>query len=298
MTEQEFFDKLLRTQSSSRQEFKVVELITNYLNELKIPYHLDEYGNIIAKKGRGSIGLAAHTDTIHDIFNDSPLYFYKDKKNNLYGYKVESRGIKNKKKCIKVGIGGDDKVGIHLTLKLLNKLENAKAFFFTGEEIGSTGALSMNVKHLESCSYLIQIDRAGIEDVVTSYFGSSLISDDFLEAIAPVLIKHKRIEASGMTTDVIALAEDSKLDVSVINVSCGYYKSHTSEEFINLIDVKRTYFLLLDLVNVLGEEPYPHEYSKAYTDFGASNSYKEYYGYKTKTLTYPKSKKSYLYQGE
>lgn len=274
MKEKEFLAELLKTQSKSGKEYKVIELITKQLRALKISYEVDYIGNIIATKGTGAVGLVAHTDTVHSI-NKEPLNFYKDKKGNLHGYRKVIKK-KGKPKFIASGIGGDDKVGIYLVMKLSNELPNVRAFFFVQEETGSVGASSLDESYLEPCSYLLQIDRQTIKDIVTEYSGIKLINDDFEAKLKPLLKKYHRKQASGLTTDVISLAMDEKVSVSVANISCGYYNPHTSQEYISIKDVFKTYLFTKDLIKALGEKEYPKVFDKIKYE---NNYWANIYGY-------------------
>ena len=250
------FVELLKVQSYSGQEYKMVHYIEGLLTKMQIPYKYDEIGNIIAMKGNGKIGLVAHTDTVHEIFEGEMRIIYS--KGTLKAFKSVIR--KNKIKNVITGIGGDDKVGIFLVLRLLQELNDVTAFFVTQEEIGSVGALYLNRKYLEPCSYFIEIDRRGIKDVVTQYYNSDLINSEFKKKIKPILKKHNRVEASGLTTDIIALAEAGSINVSAINVSCGYYNPHTAFEYISIDEVNKTYQFVKDLIVVLGTKRYEHKY--------------------------------------
>jgi hypothetical protein len=59
-------------------------------------------------------------------------------------------------------------------------------------------------------------------------------------------------------TDVSQLKK--KIDVSCINMSCGYYNMHTKEEFISIDDVERAIEAGKNMVFILGLNKYQYEY--------------------------------------
>ena len=72
-------------------------------------------------------------------------------------------------------------------------------------------------------------------------------------------------------TDVSQLKK--KIDVSCINMSCGYYNMHTKEEFISLEDVERAIEAGKNMVFILGLKKYQYDYKPiVYTNKTIMNS--------------------------
>ena len=81
----------------------------------------------------------------------------------------------------------------------------------------------------DDCRFVIEPDRKGSEDLITQIGWTPLCSDDFLKDIGFKKFGYK--EAEGMMTDIEAL-KDKGLMLSCINLSCGYYRPHSNEEFV------------------------------------------------------------------
>jgi hypothetical protein len=72
-------------------------------------------------------------------------------------------------------------------------------------------------------------------------------------------------------TDVSQLKK--KIDVSCINMSCGYYNMHTKEEFISIDDVERAIEAGKNMVFILGLNKHQYEYKPiVYTNKTIMNS--------------------------
>ena len=102
--------------------------------------------------------------------------------------------------------------------------------------------------------FVIQPDRKGNSDLITSIGFSELCSDEFIEAVKPEEWGYK--ENNGLLTDVMVLKENG-LDVSCINLSCGYYNAHSDQE----ITVKKDLMKGLLFVEHIIEDctaAYPH----------------------------------------
>ena len=126
-------------------------------------------------------------------------------------------------------MGADDKCGLWIGLKCLQKFDCLKLAFFVGEEVGCKGSGLANMAFFGDCRFVIEPDRKGSEDLITQIGWTPLCSDDFLKDIGFKKFGYK--ETDGMMTDIEAL-KDHGLMLSCINVSCGYYKPHSNEEFV------------------------------------------------------------------
>lgn len=124
------------------------------------------------------------------------------------------------------GIGGDDRCGIFMIMEII-KQYNCSVLFCEDEEIGGVGAEKfINTKLADELTdkfnYIIEFDRKGKNDAVFY----SCDNPDFEKFI---------------TTDFYTTAFGSFSDISIVapflkaaavNLSCGYYKAHTKEEYV------------------------------------------------------------------
>jgi len=230
------FEKILTIPSVSHEEYRMFHFIENFLVKEKINYEVKE-GNIIATKRNkdGFLpGICCHMDTVHKI-KKNPLPVEKFKKDGSWIY------------TSKYGIGGDDKCGIFICLSMLKKFGNIKAFFFSNEEVGMQGSYSLDLEEFKDISYLIEADRKGNSDIITQHFGESLISENFYNYIENIRKKYGYEHTEGIGTDVSSLVEKG-LNLSVINVSCGFYNPHTLQEYIILKDVYKAMDFIEDVI--------------------------------------------------
>ena len=168
--------------------------------------------------------IIAHLDQVQE---HHPTDFIAiETRDLIFGYSP-----KKKKFC---GLGADDKNGIWLALKCLQRFDEIKVAFFVGEEVGCIGSSKANMDFFDDCRFVIQPDRRGSQDLVTSISGLTLCSDEFIKDIQPQMFGYT--ETDGLMTDIEQLKEQG-LDVSCINLSCGYYEPHTDNEYTDKNDL-------------------------------------------------------------
>jgi len=250
----------LSIQSESYKSHLMERYIKRFLKKNNIPYHLDAYGNIYATKGHSNLypTMVCHVDTVHEINMNSIV-----KRHGDILYSIDSQSFQ------RTGIGGDDKVGVFITLSCLLHFDNFKAVFFKDEEIGCVGSSHADFKFFDDSTLVLQCDRKGMGDFVTSIYNVSLCNDDLLLRIDDILDAYHRKPVDGGLTDVKQIALNN--DVQVANVNCGYYSPHTDDEFVSITDVKDTlYFCAEVFVSTLynrftmKRDVYKYDYSYGY----------------------------------
>lgn len=217
--------------SPSGREGKMAKFIIEELKKMEIPFRQDRYGNIYAVKGnRESYPcVVAHMDEVHrrktgsyaaHLVADSMIVGYDHKRKRM------------------TGIGADDKNGIWICLKCLEDCKMVKCAFFVQEEVGCIGSSHADMSFFSDCRFVIQCDRKGNGDMVTQINGMKLCSNEFMSAID--FRKYGYKPAQGLNTDVAALKRNG-LEVSCINLSCGYYEPHTDNEYTVVADLCKCY---------------------------------------------------------
>jgi len=199
-------------------------------------------GNIYVTRGEADIYpcVVAHTDTVHDIYKNFYVQRHKDV---LYAINGNYE---------RVGIGGDDKVGVFVALETLKTLDVCKVAFFRDEEVGCVGSKLADMSFFTDVSMVLQCDRQGYADFVSNIFWTELYPHNFSQAIAPILEDYGRVESDGGMTDVWQLAENG-LGVACANMSCGYYDPHSDNEYIIISEVMRTLDFVLEALKTLGD---------------------------------------------
>lgn len=239
---------VLRVQTNSENEKLMVLYLDKELGLLKLDYTIDAAGNVLVTKGK--VGtypcVVSHMDTVHSFVDNFEIYHDIKDKDILFAMNDKQR----------VGIGGDDKCGIFGCLYLLKTVPNIKVIFFSREESGCRGSGAINMKFFEDCRYLIQLDRRGSKDFIQTYWSKKTVSHEFSSEIGLTKKKWGYKNATGTVTDVMKLW-DNKVGVSCVNLSCGYYKAHSAEEYISVATLWRSIKFVEEIISTMKPKRYP-----------------------------------------
>jgi len=189
----------------------------------------------------------AHMDTVHAIMGEPIVPVEIDGK--VTGLHASNMS--------QTGIGGDDKCGIYAALQIMSKMPSCKAAFFVDEEVGCLGSSDCDMTFFTDCAFVLQADRRGSSDFVTSIGGRPLASDAWLDAIAPLVKAHGFSHCAGAMTDVQAL-RDGGVGICCANLSAGYYNPHTDGEYIDLHDLDNVTKLMLNICRQHGAQRWPY----------------------------------------
>ena len=237
----ELLKDVLSVATHTYQEELMIEFIENWLVENNLPYFVDDMGNIyVTKQTDQNIGffpcVVAHTDTVHKIDTNNIRETILPNTQNIM--KPSLNAFNNEGKP--TGIGGDDKCGVYACLELLKELPNLKAAFFVSEETGCYGSRSANKLFFENVGYAIQFDAPGNRMITEISMGTRLfeLNGDFHKITSNIL--NEEFNGTGEYgshpyTDIYALKH--LFDFSCINISIGYYRYHTRNEYVVIEDV-------------------------------------------------------------
>jgi len=241
---------ILSIQTYSGKEWRMFAYIVRECKRLGVDVTQDKYGNLYVTKGisRTYPCIVAHMDSVHQIGSDLSIIEYNGM---LTGF--------NCKTMQQTGIGGDDKVGIYIALKCLEKYDHIKLAFFVDEERGCIGSGKAWMDFFKDCRFVLQADRRGNKDFVVNASGTKLSSKAFKKAVGPILNEHGYAFSDGMMTDVMMLKQKG-LGVSCANVSCGYYRPHADDEYVVVSDVENCLGLFITLIESM-VDVYEHTYS-------------------------------------
>ncbi len=267
------FKELLSVPTKTYEETKMVEYIMSSISDMDgVTLTCDEHNNIYATKGTLDEGefypmFISHTDTVHELVDEIIVKEEMLSRPNTFGKTFDKEPVP----CLKAynekgnptGIGGDDKCGIFICLELLKQLDKVKVAFFVSEETGCHGSRNCNVDFLKDVGYCAQYDAPGDHLISLSCSGTQLfdVDGEFFKLALPSVIKSFKNEMmvqSHPYTDIMQIKQKS--DFSCINISCGYYNMHTSNEFVCVDDVVRAIEAGKNLVKDLGLKKYGFEY--------------------------------------
>ena len=123
--------KVMSVQSTSYKTERMQRFIKKEIARMNLGHTTDKYGNIYVTKGDADLypTMVCHIDTVHDININVQVVQLDD-----VLLAIDTKTMQ------RYGIGGDDKVGIYITLELLKQFDNFKAVFFLDEEVGCVGS--------------------------------------------------------------------------------------------------------------------------------------------------------------
>lgn len=256
---------LYRIYSPSNGEKKMRKFIKQYIRKNcgSVKIVQDDLGNLFCTKGESETYpcLAAHLDQVQR--KHSKDFECIEGKDVVFGYSAKSRELQ--------GLGADDKNGIFICLECLKKYDILKVAFFVGEEIGCVGSNGCDLGFFKDCRFIIEPDRMNGYDLITSMFVGDVCSKEFFDAISLAASEHHYTEDVGSITDVGSLVERG-VGISCLNLSCGYYDSHTDKEFTVLSELENCLDMVCYIVENL-TDVYPYEYEDYFSMRGYNRGY-------------------------
>ena len=269
MKKNDFLASIMKVQSASYKTHRMAKFITKTLQKDGLGYSKDKYGNIYVTKGDADLypTMVCHIDTVHSINDNVRIVRTGDKM-----FAIDSTN------CHRIGIGGDDKVGIYITLCCLRKFDNFKAVFFLDEEVGCVGSSNADFDYFNDSTIVLECDRRGYGDFVTNISGTKLSDDTFIEDIQHIIDEYKFVTCNGGITDVGEIAENN--DVQVANMSCGYYEPHSDNEYIVISEVEKVKRMCMKILAATQLKRYTMDKDSrvTYYDYGYGNYNAQMYG--------------------
>lgn len=228
--------------------------LKKYLNnELKqIGYSPILRDGFLYAKGTIPILLVAHMDTVHS--------------DNVSVICTSPTGILMSPQ----GIGGDDRCGIYMVMKMIEELK-CHVLFTEDEEIGCIGAHKFTKSNLlPDVKYCIEFDRKGSNDAV--FYDCD--NEEFEEFITGFGFKH----AYGSCSDISVIAP--YLGVAAVNLSCGFYNAHTKHEHIDLKIVEKNIQRVKEIIRRNTDKfIYIEKVYASFNNFYEDDWWKDYYLY-------------------
>ena len=213
------------------------------------------YKNVISQdgflfvKGKDKVCLTAHMDT-------TPKVEYGKRKlvKDIYEYEEDGKHVIHSPQ----GIGGDDRCGVYMILKVLETTEYRPYIIFCeDEEIGCVGsskfAKSKFINDLDDVRFIVQLDRRGSNDAV-------FYDDDNTEFHEWIEEKTGYKEAIGSCSDISMICPEC--GISGVNLSCGYYNEHHDYETVKLEEMERTFEAAVTLIREGNKLEKPFEYKE------------------------------------
>lgn len=259
--------KIYKDHITNRNEiFERLVVMTQERMKKYVAGRLSNYGKVsqgdgfVYHKGTFPVLLCAHMDTVHKTIPSTLVY---------------ANGTISSPQ----GIGGDDRCGIYMIFKILEKYD-CHVVFLEDEEIGCVGAkkfvetkICKKLKN-ENLKYIIEFDRKGNNHAVT-YDCANPEFDNFIT-------KEFFKKEYGTCSDISYIAP--KLGIAAVNLSCGYYKEHHLEEWVNLAEMETVIENAMKVLERTKELEKPFEYieskyCRTWNNNRYGRDYDDYYDY-------------------
>ena len=215
----------------------------------------DQWGNIYVnfkKETKGTPIMVAHTDNV------------------LTGERVPVMTLDGRRIFggNGVGIGFDDKAGIICAIEIWKRMHKRgmRIIFTADEEVGGIGARHVPENKLKDAAYMVEMDRRGRNDVIDISGVTRLASEEFVKIWEDLGFKR----ATGTFTDLNEFKQTVP-QVNMVNLSCGYYKAHTDDEYLEIeefeTNVDKIYEMISTHPDVIVDDTPEEPKSQAYTGY-------------------------------
>ena len=212
---------------------------------------LSKKGNVINadgylyRKGTVPVLLVAHMDTVHK----TPVRYILHED---FGNRLSSPQ----------GLGGDDRNGVYMILKVLDELD-CHVLFVEDEEIGCVGSCKFTetFEQTMDIDYIIEFDRKNAHDAV--YY--NLDNPEFEQFITESSNGYFKT-AIGSYSDICELAPF--LGVAAVNLSCGYYHEHHADTYTIVSEMMKSIDMAKEIIRTRVDKPFEYIENKFRFDDG------------------------------
>lgn len=239
---------LLAVPTSTHKEHAIVAWLVDYIrrNIRNATVTTDEHRNVYVTKGDAKFSpcAVAHIDSVHSL---EPVNIIEHN-GCLFG--LDAKGNR-------AGIGGDDKAGVYVCLRLLHYVNNIRVVLFAGEEQGCIGARQANPEFFAGVGWIMEFDCPSTGMASYTAGGMRLFANNgaFIKSANDILPHYgTTLWQHHPFTDVTALRQ--RFPISCLNLSCGYHNWHCRDEFVVIEEVERAVSVGGALVLALGNTRY------------------------------------------
>ena len=215
----------------------------------RLGYQPQARKGFIYAPGKLPVMLVAHLDTIHREMIRTVCY---SKDRNII--------------MSPQGIGGDDRAGVYMILRIIKKCP-CHVLFCEDEEIGGVGAREFTRSGVKpNINYIVELDRRGANEAV--FYECD--NPDFTKMVTSFGF----MEEMGSFSDISIIAPN--LQVAAVNLSAGYFHEHSKHEYVDLNIVERNIERVKRLVATPSEK---FEYLEASHPYRGRWDFDKYYDY-------------------
>ena len=252
-----------------RNQDRTSNYVRATLEEMGVAYDMDKYGNIYYLDNENVPLLSAHMDTVRKEEDLCIGAFLNESEDD----KIFSGGI----------LGGDDKCGVYIILKVLETGRKVNFIFSRDEEIGCLGIkalLKPNYSEnkeltdkVRNCLYCLVLDRKHNNDIVCEQ--NDYGTEEFEKALEKISNEGNfgYRGARGLCSDANTIRDY----ISTANLSVGYFEPHSQKEYISKKDLQNALDYTIAIIDNLKEQfkaaevktynYYSNRYYNSYYDF-------------------------------
>lgn len=269
-------------------ETKFRDWLITRLNKLKAKPQLRAFGNVVVEIGESKTLFSCHIDTVHQAGEQMPYKLAYDSGfehimlDTIKLVEVTKAGAKDPTWKGRVAptktascLGADDGAGVWLLLQMIEAKIPGAYIFHRGEECGGLGSnemLKVESDWLKKFTAAVAFDRAKDFEVITHQGGQQCASPAFGLALSKALtcpemaIEYEPSNRGSFTDTKVYRGVISEC----VNVACGYYNQHGSDEYLDYghLYALRDIILKLDW-EALPRERKPESYAPVYGGYGS-----------------------------
>lgn len=199
------FEQIFQLSQERLKQALEAELITS-------EYTVQKQKGFLYAEGSTPVLLVAHLDTVHRALPETICY-------SADGAVMMSPQ----------GIGGDDRAGVYMILRLIQSV-HCHVLFCEDEETGGCGARAFTKSGIvPNVNYIVELDRVGNNDAVF-YQCRNRQFEQYINGFGFQT-------AFGSFSDISILAPH--LNLAAVNLSTGYYHAHQPGEYVRLDKVEK-----------------------------------------------------------
>jgi di/tripeptidase len=254
-------EEILSIPSCYGHEDLMIDYVVKFGIQNRMRVLVDGKRNVYLTKGATAEGesypcVVAHTDTVH--VDQIGLVATNERiliKESTVSGKRTLKGV-NPKLMAPTGIGGDNKCGVYIALKLMLEFDVIKGAFFVEEEIGMMGSKESDDSFFSDVGYAVQFDAPTRNWFSSKLMNVPLWNKGFFDLLEPVLQKHgvDNITNRDPFTDVLQIRKKYGLCCAVFPT--GYYNQHSRDEYVVPEETEECVLLGIDALTALGMKRY------------------------------------------
>lgn len=251
-------------------ETAIADWICSWLNRNGIKDYTRNGNNIYRLSNKNKPILSAHLDQVRT--NGKAVKFYMNEWEMIVAFNS---------KWERTSLGADDKNGVWVILKTLEKIKDINFIISEGEESGCIGIHKLESEsvlsdNINESQYCIVLDRKGYSDMLKS--GSC---NTFCSTLAQSLCNYLKQDftvTTGSLSDTCTLCNFCES----VNMSVAYSNPHTSTEMTDFKRLKEIKDMVIDVVQNFKHYSTPPSVYKTSTtsytyNYGGKRNGKEYY---------------------